>query len=164
MVTPRDVRGIEFGAYALPPEVDWIGGDQYGCWAEEECATHGDCCWMNRTIPHNLGVLRDYAKKSGGKVVVIPDGVASATIEERKHGEKSMPTAAQQAVRAARDRRYYQWCADEELCVAMWVFLWRSVHTSTGWLTGVEDQREVLLPALVEMGTAIKHRHTLLVS
>ena len=164
VVTPRDVRGIEFGAYALPPEVDWIGGDQYGCWAEEECATHGDCCWMNRTIPHNLGVLRDYAKKSGGKVVVIPDGVASATIEERKHGEKSMPTAAQQAVRAARDRRYYQWCADEELCVAMWVFLWRSVHTSTGWLTGVEDQREVLLPALVEMGTAIKHRHTLLVS
>ena len=78
--------------------------------------------------------------------------------EERKHGEKAMPTAAQQAVRAARDRKYYQWCAAEELCVAMWVFLWRSVHTASGWLTGVEDQREVLLPALVEMGTAIKNR------
>ena len=39
VVTPSDVRGIEFGAYALPPEVDWVGGDQYGCWAEEECAT-----------------------------------------------------------------------------------------------------------------------------
>jgi hypothetical protein len=69
-------------------------------------ATHGDCCWMNRTIPHNLGVLRDYAKKRGGKVVVVPDGMAPATSEERKHGEKSMPTAAQQAVRAARDRKY----------------------------------------------------------
>ena len=57
--------------------------------------------------------------------------------------------------------RYYQWCSEEELCVAMWVFLWRSVHTSTGWLTGVEDQREVLLPALVGMGTAIKNRSAL---
>lgn len=158
VITPSAVRGIEFGAYSLPPEVDWIGGDQYGCWAEEECDTLGDCCWMNRTIPHNLGVLRDYAKRRGGKVVVVPDGVAAATSEERKHGEKAMPTAAQQAVRAARDRKYYQWCAAEELCVAMWVFLWRSVHTASGWLTGVEDQREVLLPALVEMGTAIKNR------
>jgi hypothetical protein len=69
-----------------------------------------------------------------------------------------MPTTAQQAVRASRDRNYYEWCKVEELCVAMWVFLCRSVHTSTGWLTGVEDQREVLLPALVEMGTAIKQR------
>jgi hypothetical protein len=40
----------------------------------------------------------------------------------------------------------------------MWVFLWRSVHTASGWLTGVEDQREVLLPTLVEMGTSIKSR------
>ena len=162
VVTPSAVRGIEFGAYSLPPEVDWIGGDQYGCWAEEECDTLGECCWMNRTIPHNLGVLRDYAKRRGGKLVVVPDGVASPTSEERKHGEKAMPTAAQQAVRAARDRKYYQWCAAEELCVAMWVFLWRSVHTASGWLTGVEDQREVLLPALVEMGTAIKNRSVVL--
>ena len=40
--------------------------------------------------------------------------------------------------------------------MAMWVFLWRSVHTSTGWLTGVEDQTEVLLPALMAIGSAIK--------
>ena len=59
--------------------------------------------------------------------------------------------------RVARDRKYYQWCAAEELCVAMWVFLWHSVHTVDGWLTGVEDQREVLLAALVELGTVIKN-------
>ena len=156
VVTPSAVRGIEFGAFELPPEVDWLGGDDYGCWAEQECEQLGECCWMNRTMPHNLGVLRDYASKRGGKVVVVPDGVGFPTLEQRKHGEKALPSPAQQAVRASRDRKYYEWCRDEELCVAMWVFLWRSVHTATGWLTGVEDQREVLLPALVEMGQAIK--------
>lgn len=106
VVTPSAVRGIEFSAYSLPPEVDWIGGDQYSCWAEDECEKLGECCWMNRTIPHNLNVLRDYAKKRGGKMVVVPDGVASATSEQRKHGQKNLPTAKQQAVRAARDQKY----------------------------------------------------------
>jgi hypothetical protein len=158
VVTPSAVKGIEYGAYSLPPEVDWIGGDDYGCWGEKECQVHGHCCWENRTMPHNLAVLRNYTAKRGGKMVVIPDGVAFPTLVQRKHGQKAMPTAAQQAVRASRDRNYYEWCKAEELCVSMWVFLWRSVHTSTGWLTGVEDQREVMLPALVEMGTAIKQR------
>jgi hypothetical protein len=162
VVTPSAVRGIEFGAFSLPPEVDWIGGDDYGCWGQEQCQQHGYCCWLNRTMPHNLGVLRDFARKRGSKVVVVPDGVASPSPDQRKRGEKALPSAAQQAVRAARDRSYYQWCLEEELCVAMWVFLWRSVHTASGWLTGVEDQREVLLPALADMGTAIKHRHNVL--
>jgi hypothetical protein len=156
VVTPSAVKGIEFGAYDLPPEVDWIGGDQYGCWAAEECEAHGECCWENRTIPHNLAVIRNYTKQRGGKMVVIPNGVAFPTEEQRKRGEKATPTPDQQRVRAARDQQYYQWCAGEEPCVAMWVFLWRSVHTSTGWLTGVEDQTDVLLPALSEMGDAIK--------
>jgi hypothetical protein len=162
VITASAVKGIEFGAYDLPAEVDWIGFDNYGCWAEAECA-HGDCCWENRTIPHNLNVLVSYAKRRGptSRVVLVPDGVASPTVEQRKHGQKALPTAAQQSVRAARDRKYFEWCMGEDLCAAMWVFLWRSVHTSTGWLTGVEDQEEVLLPALSKIGKAIKRQqHT----
>jgi hypothetical protein len=157
-----------------------------GCWAAEECGTLGDCCWQNRTIPHDLEVLRNYTRQRGGSMVVVPDGcvlylrpafvrgtclessslikrdergsVAFPTSVQRKHGQKAMPTAAEQRVRATRDQKYYKWCYEEDLCVAMWVFLWRSVHTSTGWLTGVEDQTEVLLPALTEIGSAIKSR------
>jgi hypothetical protein len=40
----------------------------------------------------------------------------------------------------------------------MWVFLWNTVCTSAGWITGVDRQAEVLLPALVDMGTEIKDR------
>jgi hypothetical protein len=33
---------------------------------------------MNRTMPHNLGVIEAYARKRGGKVVVVPDGMSVA--------------------------------------------------------------------------------------
>merc|ERR1712032_823486 len=101
---------------------------------------------------------RDYAKKRGGKVVVVPDGVAFPTLWQRQHGDKATPNSTMQAIRAARDQQYYDWCIAEELCVAMWVFLWHTVHTATGWLTGVEDETAVLLPALSAMGAAIKNR------
>ena len=149
----------------------------------EECVATGACCWENRTIPHNLGVLREYAKRRGptSRLVVVPDGVGFPTAEQRKHGQMAHPSASEQRLRAgkspsqpavtcglrayldrllvatARDQHYYSWCKAEELCVAMFVFLWRSVHTSTGWLTGVEDQTAVLLPALVQIGKAIKN-------
>eukprot|EP01047_Picozoa_sp_COSAG01_P051649 COSAG01_NODE_5353_length_4315_cov_32.988852_3_plen_135_part_00 len=52
VVTPSSVLGIEQGTFALPPEVDWIGFDNYGCWAQHECEQLGKCCWKNRTRCH----------------------------------------------------------------------------------------------------------------
>jgi len=39
----------------------------------------------------------------------------------------------------------------------MWVFLWETVHTSTGWLVGARDQQS-LLPVLKSMGVKIKNK------
>eukprot|EP01052_Picozoa_sp_SAG31_P003859 SAG31_NODE_153_length_22196_cov_24.963570_4_plen_380_part_00 len=63
VITQSAVKGIEYNEYDLPKEVDMIGFDAYGCWAEHECEQHGRCCWQNRTVPHNLGVLKEYAQK-----------------------------------------------------------------------------------------------------
>ena len=65
------VQGIKAGTYSLPPGVDWIGFDQYGCWDRPGCVADcdlpgsGGCCYGacfpahdNRSIPHNLAVLR----------------------------------------------------------------------------------------------------------
>ena len=132
-----------------------------GCWAEEECEQLGKCCWMNRTMPHNLGVLAAYAKKRGGKMVVVPDAehnVAYDTGCGTKPGEPrcACPVAEQQ-FKASIDRKYYDWCAAEPLCVAMLPFLWNTVHTSKYAIIGATDQH-VLLETLTELGTKIKRR------
>eukprot|EP01052_Picozoa_sp_SAG31_P039192 SAG31_NODE_5386_length_2572_cov_1.695916_1_plen_712_part_10 len=31
-LSPSIIRGLEYGAYDLPPEVDWVGFDSYNCW------------------------------------------------------------------------------------------------------------------------------------
>ena len=67
------------------------------------------------------------------------------------------PSLANQAQRVARDRHFFDWCVAEELCVAMFVFAWHSVNASDAWLAGVEEQTQLLLPALAEMGGAIRN-------
>ena len=93
VVTQSAVKGIEYGTYALPQEVDWIGFDAYGCWGQAECAASPGgkyCCWENRTVPHNLGVLKAYAQRRGPhtRIVVVPDGVfiAAPATPTPRHG------------------------------------------------------------------------------
>ena len=47
VVTPSSVQGIEAGVFDLPKEVDWVGYDNYGCWAEEECEQQGRSARQN---------------------------------------------------------------------------------------------------------------------
>jgi len=108
VVTPSSVKGIEFGEYSLPPEVNWIGFDHYGCWAADECA-HGHCCWENRTVPHNLEVIKSYVTKRGGKMLVVPDGVAGGG----KGQKPQLPSEADQQMRASRDSKYFEFCEAE---------------------------------------------------
>ena len=161
VVTPSSVQGIEVGVFELPPEVDWLGFDNYGCWAEEECEQLGKCCWKNRTMPHNLGVLAAYAKKRGGKVVVVPDAehnVAYSTGCGTKKGQpKCACPIAEQQFKASIDQKYYDWCTAEPSCVAMLPFLWNTVRTSKYEIIGAVDQH-VLLEKLTELGSKIKYR------
>jgi hypothetical protein len=160
VVTPSSAKGIEYGAFSLPPEVDWIGFDNYGCWAEAECEQLGKCCWENRTMPHNLGVIANYAKKRGGKVVVVPDAehnVAYSTGCGMAGQPKCVVPDTTQQFKARIDQKYFDWCAAEDLCVAYLPFLWNTVHTQRYEIIGAADQ-PILLKALTQFGTQIKHR------
>ena len=120
VVTPSSVLGIEFGQFALPPEVDWIGFDNYGCWAEAECEQLGKCCWKNRTMPHNLRVIADYAKKRAGKVVVVPDAEHNVAYSSGCGSGSQRPCVSPnstQEFKATIDQKYFEWCVAEESCV-----------------------------------------------
>jgi hypothetical protein len=69
-----------------------------------------------------------------------------------------LPSAGDQQLRAARGRRYFQWCAAEESCVAIFVFLWTSLSALSAWLIGVDQQATVLQPVLAQIGGQIKNR------
>ena len=155
IITQSAAKGIEYNAYDLPKEVNLIGFDAYGCWAQRECEQHHLCCWENRTVPHNLKVLKDYAqRRPGTKLVVVGDGLANS-----KPGPKPVvPTVAAQELVAEIDRNYFDWCDAEELCTTMWVFLWSSISLQSGWLVGVDEQQAILQPALVKIGSIIKDR------
>lgn len=130
VVTPSSVQGIEAGVFDLPKEVDWVGYDNYGCWAEEECEQQGRCCWKNRTVPHNLDVLAKYTKSRMGKMVVVPDAEYNVAYDTGC-GKAGQPRCVcpllEQQFRASIDRKYYAWCSAEESCVAMLPFLWSTV-------------------------------------
>ena len=149
------MKGIEYNAYDLPVEVDWIGYDEYGCWAEAECKDFGECCWENRTIPHNLGVLSNYITKRGGKMVVVADGVA--IFHPTTPPSNTTPTAADQQRRAARDMLFYQYCRNTSICVAYWPFLWQTIRSPSTVLVGAGDQ-PLLLDTLRQIGTEIKQQ------
>ena len=159
VVTPSSVLGIEYGQFALPPEVDWIGFDNYGCWAEQECEQLGHCCWKNRTMPHNLEVIANYAKRRGGKMVVVPDAEHNVAYDSGCGVGKERPCVcpnATQDFKASIDQKYFEWCVAEELCVAMLPFLWNTVHTSKYEIIGAAQQ-PILLQKLTEIGTWVKH-------
>ena len=162
VVTPSSVLGIEAGTFDLPKEVDWVGFDNYECWAEAECAQLGKCCWKNRTMPHNLGVLVEYAKKRGGKTVVVPDAEYNVAYTSGcgKAGQpRCVCPVAEQEFRASIDRKYHAWCSAEESCVAMLPFLWNTVGTAKYEIIGAAQQ-PVLLETLKDIGTSIKHGRT----
>ena len=112
-------------------------------------------------MPHNLGVIAKYAKKRGGKMVVVPDAehnVAYTSGCGPEKGQKpcACPNGTQQ-FKAMIDQKYYDWCAAEESCVAMLPFLWNTVRTSKYEIIGAVDQH-VLLEKLTELGSKIKYR------
>ena len=52
-VSPSIIRGLEFGAYDLPPEVDWVGFDSYNCWQWDSYLGSNASefgCWDNRSV------------------------------------------------------------------------------------------------------------------
>jgi hypothetical protein len=153
VVTESAVKGIEFHAYDLPPEVDWVGFDAYGCWGTTECADYGECCWENRTVPHNLHVMETYANKRGGGMLVVPDGVS--LFPPNTAANVTVPVVDQQR-RAARDQKFYNFCVNSTACVAYLPFLWTTIPTSGALLKGVASQ-PVLLHALSQIGSEIKH-------
>ena len=83
-------------------------------------------------MPHNLGVLVEYAKKRGGKTVVVPDAEYNVAYTSGcgKAGQpRCVCPVAEQQFRASIDRKYHAWCSAEESCVAMLPFLWNTVGT-----------------------------------
>ena len=76
-----------------------------------------------------------------------------------KAGQPRCPLVEQQ-FRASIDRKYYAWCSAEESCVAMLPFLWNTVAISKYEIIGASEQ-PVLLNALMEMGTQIKHARSM---
>ena len=166
VLDPAAVEAIELGTWPeLPPEVDWIGFDNYGCWNESwsvDADGFGHGCWHNRTMPHNLGVLDRLVESRGGRLVVVPDGMA-----ERKCGNANCtdvptpPTPDQQRAWVTRDQHFFTYCATNPRCVAMLVFTYNSVSSpapqgGSEMIVGVNQMSEVLLPVLKKMGTAIK--------
>lgn len=149
-LTPSFVHDISTGAQDLPPEVDWVSYDNYGCWGEEECAA-GHCCWQKIPVTRSLGILRDFAAKRGGKTFVVPDAVAGAPASTRNF---SVPDA-EQAYRAARFLKYMAWCEQEPSCVAALPFLWNTVHSRGEWLIGAGNQ-PTLLQTIKPIGERIK--------
>ena len=166
VLDPASVEGIEFGTFPeLPPEVDWIGFDNYGCWNDTwwvDADGFGHGCWQNRTMEHNLGVLDKLVESRGGRLVVVPDGMAERKCSNAKcTSVPTPPTADQQHGWVTRDQQFFTYCASNPRCVAMLVFVYNSVSSPAPqggeeMIVGVNQMTEVLLPALKKMGTAIK--------
>jgi hypothetical protein len=160
VVTQGFMVGIELERFDLPPEVSMVGFDAYGCWGAAECLEDpGHCCpevgGMNRTVPENLGVLQRFAAKTNRKILIVGDGYGGTQTSFRPIATSK----EEQAFKATINRRFHEWCEAEELCVAMWVFLWESQRIGTGgWVVGVDQMAEVLQPALVKIGRQIKNR------
>ena len=148
----------ERGPYELPPEIDWIGFDQYNCWdkaswlgaSEQEFA-----CWDNRTVPHDLEVVDRYVQKRGGKMIVIPDALSGWN--QSFVGYKN---ASAQQTKLMWAKRYLAFCQANPRCVAMLPFLWKTVAGAAAkqqdaccW--GLKDMPEVLLPGMKQIGAAI---------
>ena len=115
----------ERGPYELPPEIDWVGFDQYNCWdkaswlgaSEQEFA-----CWDNRTVPHDLEVVDRYVQKRGGKMIVIPDALSGWN-----QSFVGYRNASAQQTKLMWAKRYLAFCQASPRCVAMLPFLWGTV-------------------------------------
>ena len=80
-------------------------------------------------MPHNLGVLVEYAKKRGGKTVVVPDAEYNVAYTSGcgKAGQpRCVCPVAEQQFRASIDRKYHAWCSAEESCVCERISPWYS--------------------------------------
>ena len=91
-------------------------------------------------------------------MVVVPDAAHNVAYNTGcgKTGQPNCvsPNATQQ-FKASIDQKYHDWCAAEELCVAMLPFLWNTVRTSKYEIIGAAQQ-PIVLETLKKLGTKIK--------
>ena len=73
VLNPSFALGLGSNAYSLPPEVDWVGFDEYGCWNQSAATGGGPACYKGVSYPEKLHGVDDYVKKHGKKLVVVPN-------------------------------------------------------------------------------------------
>jgi len=139
VVTPDGVLRIEDGSLFVPPEISWLGFDEYGCWDSG--------CYRGVSIPNKFQIVVTNAKQHPGrKVIVIPDSVAFG---------QTVPSAAVQQQKVQLINNYYQLCKNEPLCVGMSPFLWQSMPNVQGGLIGA-DSMPIVEERLKQIGLEIK--------
>lgn len=119
-LSPFGPRMVRDKLWQVPPEIDWLGFDEYGCWEE---------CVDGLSITDKLDILIGEMSPRGKNVFVIPDGFKSGN---------SPPTSTQQQAWVARNQNIFDLCATRNICIGMFTFLWPSLYEGGG-LTGVQD-------------------------
>ncbi len=139
IVTPSGVIRIRDGTLAIPPEVSWLGFDEYGCWDSG--------CFQGISIPNKFQIIVNKAKQTPGrKVVVVPGAVAPG---------QTVPSPEVQQQMVLFINNYYQLCKNEPLCVGMFPFLWQTIPNVQGGLIGA-DSMTVVENRLKQIGLELK--------
>ena len=139
VVTPSGALKIKEQTLSVPPEVDWLGFDEYNCW--------GSDCYQGVSIPNKFQAIIDNAKSHPGRqVVIVPDAMY--------HG-KTIPSTQIQQEKANALQNYYQLCQTEPSCVAILPFLWSTLPNVENGLIGAQDM-PVLKRNLISIGKIIK--------
>lgn len=142
VITPDQVLRIEKGTLSVPPEISWLGFDEYGCWGNE--------CYKGKSIPAKFQLIVDNAKEHPGrKVIVIPDAVF-------KSETNISPSPKNQQENVERINNFYKLCKNEPLCVGMFPFLWKTQSYKDGWLIGAEDM-SIVEQRLKQIGLEINY-------
>jgi hypothetical protein len=154
VLNPSFAVGLRSKAYVPPPEVDWIGFDEYGCWnasfpRNNHKASGASRCYKGVWYPDLLHGVDDYARRYGKKFVVVPDAHYGT-----RSDRTAVPNTTIQRDMASMVELLYEYCARSPRCVAMFPFLWNTVP---GCCSGAATMA-TLRPALERIGLAIKRR------
>lgn len=122
VVTSSGVLKIKNGNLTVPPEIDWLGFDEYDCWGKE--------CFGGLSIAEKLDILIGKIRPRGGKVILVLDG--------RKRGTQA-PTIQEQEIKIQRARNFYNLAKSRPEVVGMFVFLWSSLSMPGLQLIGTEE-------------------------
>jgi hypothetical protein len=133
---------------SIPPGVDWIGFDQYGCWTATECNE----AWDKTSITDKFQIVVSAAKQTAGrKVIIIPDAIVTTG---------SIPTEAAQQQKVQMINNYYLLCKNEPLCVGMFPFLWDKYPNGGSTVIGA-NKMPIVENRLKQIGLEVKPSPTL---